>query len=61
MSTLPAGWAGLGQSSLDLLRVIVQTFAEALMGTEADAVCGAPYGESSQERADRRNGYRARR
>jgi transposase-like protein len=35
----------LEQASPDLLRAMVQEFAEALMGAEADAVCGAPYGE----------------
>ena len=32
----------LAQTSPDLLRAMVTTFAEALMGAEADAVCGAP-------------------
>ena len=32
----------------------------ALMGAEADAVCGAGYGERSDERANIRNGYRRR-
>ena len=45
----------------DLLREMVQTFAEALMGAEADALCGAGYGERSLERTNRRNGYRERR
>jgi transposase-like protein len=45
----------------DLLREMVRSFAETLMGAEADAVCGAPYGESSPERVNRRNGYRIRR
>jgi len=27
---------------------LVSTFAEALMGAEADAVCGAGYGERSE-------------
>jgi putative transposase len=44
----------------DLLRAMVQEMAEALMGAEADAVCGAPYGERSPERINRRNGYRER-
>src|SRR4051812_21277130 len=30
------------------------------MSAEADAVCGAAYGESSTERVDTRNGYRHR-
>ena len=39
-----SGWLSeqLEQASPDLLRAMVATFAEALMGAEADAVCGAP-------------------
>jgi putative transposase len=51
----------LEQASPDLLRAMVKTFAEALMGAEADAVCGAPYGQPSAERVNYRNGYRDRR
>jgi transposase-like protein len=40
---------------------MVKSFAEALMGAEADAVCGAQYGQVSEERVNRRNGYRERR
>jgi len=56
------GWLQerLAQASPDLLRSMVQTFAEALMGAEADAVCGAAYGERSSDRANTRNGYRRR-
>jgi transposase-like protein len=56
------GWLEeqLAQASPDLLRSMVQTFAEALMGAEADAVCGAAYGERSGERKNTRNGYRLR-
>src|SRR5690242_3903091 len=56
------GWLEeqLAQASPDLLRSMVQTFAEALMGAEADAVCGAGYGERSAERTNTRNGYRRR-
>src|SRR2546430_11261237 len=50
----------LEQASPDLLRVMVEDFAEALMGAEADALCGAGYGERSPERVNRRNGYRER-
>jgi putative transposase len=39
---------------------MVTTFAEALMSAEADAVCGAPFGERSGERVNTRNGYRHR-
>ncbi len=44
----------------DLLRALLKTFVEALMGAEADAVCGAPYRARSPERTVSRNGYRAR-
>jgi putative transposase len=50
----------LKQASPDLLRAMVQDFAEALMGAEADALCGAGYGERSPERVNIRNGYRER-
>jgi len=57
-----SGWLEeqLAQASPDLLRSMVQAFAEALMGAEADAVCGAGYGERSGERTNTRNGYRRR-
>ena len=56
------GWLRkqLEEASPDLLRAMVQDFAEALMSAEADALCGAPYGERSPERVNRRNGYRER-
>src|SRR3989442_13765112 len=50
----------LEERSPDLLRVMVKDFAEALMSADADAVCGAGYGERSPERVNRRNGYRER-
>ncbi len=50
----------LASASPDLLREMVTTFAETLMGAEADAVCGAAYGERSDERVNSRNGYRDR-
>ncbi len=40
---------------------MVRSFAEELMSAEADAMCGAPYGEASPDRVNRRNGYRSRR
>ncbi len=57
-----SGWLSeqLAQASPDLLRAMVRTFAEALMGAEADAVCGAPFGVRSEERTNTRNGYRSR-
>ncbi|MET8389733.1 transposase, partial [Streptosporangium canum] len=44
----------------DLLRSMVKTMAEALMSAEADGLCGAGYGQRSNERTNRRNGYRTR-
>jgi Transposase, Mutator family len=57
-----SGWLEdqLAQASPDLLRGMVKSFAEALMGAEADAICGARYRERSEERVTKRNGYRAR-
>ena len=43
-----------------MLRAMLTTSAEALMGAEAEAVCGAAYGERSTERTNTRNGYRRR-
>ena len=50
----------LASASPDLLREMVKTFADALMSAEADALCGAAYGERSDERTNSRNGYRPR-
>jgi transposase-like protein len=50
----------LAQASPDLLRQMLTTFMNTLMSAEADAVCGAPYGESSPDRVNVRNGYRHR-
>ena len=47
-------------ADVDLLREMVKVFAEQLMGADADALCGAGYGERSPERTNRRNGYRER-
>jgi len=54
-------WAEqIDRAEPDLLRALLQTLVEALMGAEADAICGAPYGSGSQERVNSRNGYRGR-
>jgi len=50
----------LEDASPDLLRAMVKDFAEAVMSADADAVCGAEYGERTPERTNRRNGYRDR-
>src|SRR5829696_1441550 len=56
------GWMAeqLSQASPELLRQMVQIFAEALMSADADAVCSAAYGQRSPDRRNTRNGYRSR-
>ncbi|MCW2689562.1 MAG: transposase [Mycobacterium sp.] len=44
----------------DVLRELLATFIHTLMGAEADALCGAGYGQRSAERTNSRNGYRHR-
>jgi putative transposase len=50
----------LQRADPDLLRSMLKTFVEALMGAEADGVCGAEYGARSPGRINSRNGYRSR-
>src|SRR5215218_3961552 len=50
----------LAQASPDLLRQMLSTFINTLMSAEADAVCGAAWGERSEARTNTRNGYRHR-
>ncbi len=58
---LPAFMAEhLASAEPDLLRSMLSTFVQALMSAEADAICGAGYGERSAERTNSRNGYRTR-
>jgi len=45
----------------DLLREMVKAMVETLMEAEANGLCGAPYRETSEDRINRRNGYRERR
>lgn len=58
----PLSWLRkqLETADVDLLREMVRSFAETLMSAEADAMCGATYGERSEERVNCRNGYRER-
>jgi putative transposase len=44
----------------DLLRAMLKTFVQALMGAEADAIRGAQFASRSEERVNTRNGYRPR-
>jgi putative transposase len=57
-----AGWLRqqAGDGNPDVLATMVTAFANALMSAEADAICGAEYGQRSDERTNRRNGYRPR-
>ena len=50
----------LAQASPDLLRELLTSFINTLLSTEADAVCGAAYGQPSPDRVNIRNGYRHR-
>jgi hypothetical protein len=43
----------------DLLREMVRTFAERLLGAEVEVLCNAGYGEVTAERTNSRNGYRS--
>lgn len=47
-------------ADVDLLREMVRSFAEMLMATDVDAVCGADDRAVSDARVNRRNGYRTR-
>jgi putative transposase len=50
----------LAEGQPDVLRTMVAAFANALMSVEADGLCGAEYGQRSEDRVNRRNGYRTR-
>ncbi len=50
----------LAQASPDLMRELLGTFINALLCAQADSVCGAEYATRSDERTNRRNGYRHR-
>lgn len=50
----------LGQSSPDLLRVLLEGFVNTILSAQADQACGAPYGARDDARVNQRNGYRHR-
>ena len=50
----------LTDASPDLMRHLLSTVINALLSAEADAVCGAEWGQPSADRTNRRNGYRHR-
>ncbi|MEV4477325.1 transposase, partial [Nonomuraea sp. NPDC049504] len=61
-SVTPAQWLAkqIETDDPDMLRSMVKTMAETLMSAEADSLCGAAYGQRSDERTNSRNGYRTR-
>ncbi|SDI23764.1 Transposase, Mutator family, partial [Sinosporangium album] len=61
-SVNPAAWLAkqIETGDPDMLRSMVKTMADALMSAEADTLCGAGYGERSDDRVNHRNGYRPR-
>ena len=58
----PAGMLGqaLSQASPDLMRSLLQHVINALLSADADAVCGAQWGQQDPQRHAQRNGYRYR-
>jgi transposase-like protein len=50
----------LQEAHPDLLREMLATMVQELMGAEAQQLCGVDYGERSSERTNSRNGYRER-
>ena len=58
----PAGMLGeaLSQASPDLMRSLLQHVINALLSADADAVCGAQWGQQDPQRHTQRNGYRYR-
>jgi putative transposase len=59
-----AGWLGKylegPDADSDLVRSMLKSFVDVLMSAEASAICGAGWGERSEERVNSRNGYRDR-
>lgn len=52
--------AQLAAASPDLLREMLSSFVHTIMNAEADTLCGADYGQRSDDRVNSRNGYRHR-
>ena len=50
----------LSDASPDLMRHLLGTVINSLLSAEADAVCGAEWGQPSPDRTNQRNGYRHR-
>src|SRR5262245_2020869 len=58
--TQASDWFPADGDSRDPLRGVLRQVVEALMNAEADAVCGAHWGERRRDRVNSRNGYRTR-
>ena len=58
----PTGMLGvaLSQASPDLMRSLLQHVINALLSADADAVCGAQWGQQDPQLHTQRNGYRYR-
>jgi transposase-like protein len=58
----PREWLSqhLAEADPDLVRSMLQAFAEQLMAADASAACNAGFGERTPVRVNSRNGYRAR-
>ena len=52
---------GLTEHGQDPVREMLAMMAQMLMDADVDALCGAKYGQRSDQRQNRRNGYRSRR
>lgn len=50
----------LAQASPDLMRDLLTMFINTILSAQADAVCGAEYRSRTEDRVNRRNGYRHR-
>jgi putative transposase len=50
----------LAGASPDVLRQMIAAMANAMMSAQADQVCGAGWGQRSENRVNQRNGYRSR-
>ncbi|MCC5575736.1 IS256 family transposase [Microtetraspora sp. AC03309] len=50
----------LAAASPDLLKTMIREFAQRMMDAEVEQICGAGYGEVSDQRVNTRNGYRSR-
>jgi transposase-like protein len=60
MDVLGALGKRVEEAEPDVVRSLLHGVVELLMGSEADALCGAGYGERSKNRLNHRNGYRVR-